>query len=516
MSAHAKSDKKLTDGLARNTFFNAAGLVWAILLSFVATPYIIRGLTTEGYGVFSIAMLIAGYAGALSGPMATGSVRFMAQAYGKQMYQEFKVAAFAGVILSTGLALVASAVIVLFSPRLPGWFKVSEGLQPDAIMAFQLAAVGFVLSSLAAALQGIPTAMRRYDMFNVVKVIVATTRILAILLALYLGTGLVGAVIGQLISNVLAIILFAALARQTIYSAWDEQDTSPQNTIGNQTLLQMVREVFSFSATLLSHRMLAMFAQQIDRMVAGTMLGASTLTFYSVPLQVSDRFPMLMSALTTALYPLSSEAEGRGDSAETLRQLYYQVTRLLNWLSAWLAALIIASAYSLLYLWIDAEFADTSWQILILLTIAFASRAPSTVAYQVYTGFGRADVGVRLIIINLVCLAIVVPPLTWLWGLLGTAIALVLVEVPCILLNDIWTQYRLLHQRNWSQMLSVYWKPWGTTVILLLGGMLLPDMNHWVHIISRSAYLTLGFAASVFLLDRQIFSTLRQQLLKLL
>src|SRR6185503_9752041 len=71
----------LTQGLARNTFFNLVGWAWPVLLAFVVVPYIVSSLGNDAYGIFSIVSIVTGYLSLFHGPVARGNVRFMAEAY---------------------------------------------------------------------------------------------------------------------------------------------------------------------------------------------------------------------------------------------------------------------------------------------------------------------------------------------------------------------------------------------------------------------------------------------------
>ncbi|MEM7033265.1 MAG: MATE family efflux transporter, partial [Chloroflexota bacterium] len=215
MSAQVKhqTPSTLTDGLSRNTFFNAIGLGWPILLALFSTPYIVQGLTYESYGLFGIVTLVAGYAGIFSSPMAAGSIRFMAQAYAREEWSEFKNAAVAGVLLGGGLAVVGAVIIFLTANTLADLFNVRTGMIPQVVVAFQLAAFAFFFNGVANALQGIPAAIRRYDILNWGRMGTITIRVFSIILAIWLGYGLVGVIAAQLLTSVLSLLLFILIVR---------------------------------------------------------------------------------------------------------------------------------------------------------------------------------------------------------------------------------------------------------------------------------------------------------------
>ena len=103
----------MTQGLARNTVFNLIGWIWPIGLSILSIPFILPELGNDAYGIFAIVSIVAGYLGLLSGPVAMGNVRFMAEAYAQEEWSELRKAALAGLMISGALSLLGGLVMFL-------------------------------------------------------------------------------------------------------------------------------------------------------------------------------------------------------------------------------------------------------------------------------------------------------------------------------------------------------------------------------------------------------------------
>ncbi|MEM7033991.1 MAG: oligosaccharide flippase family protein, partial [Chloroflexota bacterium] len=279
-------------------------------------------------------------------------------------------------------------------------------------------------------------------------------------------------------------------------------------------LVKSMKQLTAYSLALFFQQISARFSQQIDRTVVGLFLGPSTLTFYTVPAQISDRSPMVISSLTTALYPLSSEAAGNRQLVE-LRRLYLQAVQLLTWLSALLATFIVALAQDLLFLWVGPDFASRSWFVLATLAVIAVWRTPSTVAYQVYNGLGRTDIGIRLSLLYSICSTIAILLLTPIWGINGTAMALLIVTIPVALYADLLTQRKLLAQMDWVRSLSLYLKPWLVGCVLVLAFLMMPDMGSWLNLALKSVCIFCGFLIGLFFFDQPVFLEMRTSVLKL-
>jgi len=451
LNSSAESTIPLTRGLARNTFFNLLGWAWPVTLSFIAVPYILSGLGTDAYGVFGIISVVAGYLGLLSGPMAMGNVRFMAEAFGRQDWDEFRRTVVAGIVIVGSLAALGAVAMFLSADLLVrSVFKIPAQLIPSAIVAFRLAAISFFLNGLTSAMNGIPAAMRRYDILNAISLSVGTLNTAGILFAIWVGSGLVGAVIAQVLSSALAVAAFGAHT----WKVWRSLPCSGHTVEPDRTL---IRRLVSFSALLFAGSLASTIGLRIDRTLVGILLGSSAVTYYVVPAKITDQIPGFIGRLTAALYPLSAEGLARGMSDELLR-LYDRMVRISLFISGFLAAMLLVSARDVLYLWVGADIAGHSWLVLIFLAISVIWRGPGGVAYQVGNGLGRGDLylGVSLLTLALCTLSVIGFSIRF--GVVGAALGMLIGLALVNLIYDTLTRKRLLGQPGWVAIFLPYLK----------------------------------------------------------
>ncbi len=439
----------LTQGITRNTVFNLLGWIWPIALSLVTLPYILRRLGNDAYGVFSIVSIVAGYLGLLNGPVAMGNVRFMAEAYARQQWPDLREATMTGLAINVALSALGSLVMCLAAdPLARNVFAIPYDLVGSAIVALRLAALSFFLNGVVATLQGVPVAMRRYDIRNQVGLVAGTLNTLAIVLALWWGWGLLGAVVAQVVSSALSLVFFAIVA-------WLLLRKLPM--AGRRPLVHatQVRRLAGFSSLLFAGQVFSQIGLQVDRTLVGMLLGMSAMTYYTVPTRITDKVPGLMSTFSTVLYPLSSEAVATGRLDE-LRKLYQEMVRLLLFFSALIAALLIVLSKDLLALWIGPEFAANSWLVLALLAAGVVWRSSGSVAYQVCNGMGRADINLIASVGTAVFLVVPVLILSPRWGAPGVALGVFIGLLMANLAYDLFAQRKLLHVRSWWACLMPY------------------------------------------------------------
>jgi O-antigen/teichoic acid export membrane protein len=439
----------LTQGLTRNIIFNLIGWVWPICISIFSIPFIVKSLGNDAYGVFAIVSIVAGYLSLLSGPISMGNVRFMAEAYAHEQWSDLREAVRAGLVFNVTLSALGGLIMFLAAEVLARYaFKIPQALVPSSVTVFRLAAFSLFLNGVISALQGIPIAMRRYDIRNQVGLVVGTLNTAAIVLALWWGWGLLGAVWAQVLSSVLGLVLFSLVAWRLLR----KHPGSKRRSLVNAAFM---RRLAGFSSLLFAGNVAVTIGLQIDRALVGILLGTSAVAFYMVPTKVTERIPGMMSAFTTTLYPLSSEAQATG-KVDELRHLYHEMVRILLWASAFAAALLIVLSKEFLMLWMGSEFMANSWLVLALLAAGAVWHSSGTVAYQVSNGMGRADIYLLAAIGTAVFLAVPVLIMAPLWGAPGIAMGVFIGKFVTNIAYDLFTQRKLLGVKSWGESLMPY------------------------------------------------------------
>ena len=439
----------LTQGLTRNTIFNMIGWVWPIAISILSVPFIVKTLGTDAYGVFAIVSIVAGYLGLLSGPVAMGNVRFIAEAFAHQNWSELREAVAAGLVINTILSAVGSLILFIAADVLAKKvFSIPPALVGSTIIVFRLATFSLFLNGIVSSLQGIPAAMRRYDILNQVGLFIGTLNTVAIVFALWMGWGLLGAVLAQVLASVLELVLLSIVA-------WRLLRAIPMSEYKLPIRPAFIKRLAGFSSLLFAGSVASTIGLQVDRTLVGILLGTSAMTYYMVPAKITDRVPDMMSVFSTTLYPLSSEAKATGKMDE-LRHLYHEMIRILLWASGLAAAVLVILSKPFLMQWMGPDYVVKSWLVLALLAASAVWHASGTVAYQVCNGMGRADIylvaSIGTAIIQVVSVLILAPH----WGAPGIAMGMFIGNFLTNIAYDLFTQRKLLGIKSWGESLMPY------------------------------------------------------------
>jgi O-antigen/teichoic acid export membrane protein len=488
LSTLSPKNTSLTYGLVRNTFFNLIGWVWPIGLAILSVPYIVTKMGNDAFGVFSIVSILAGYLSLLNLPVAMGNVRFMAESYANEEWSELRGTALAGVVISGGLSLIGAAIMFFTAGVLArNVFHVPAMLIGTSIVAFRLAAVSFFLNGIVGALLSVPSAMRRFDVRNQVGLVVGTLNTMAIVLALALGWGLVGAVLAQLFSSILGLSLFSLVVWRLLRKLPNSGKSLPVNK-------NFVRRLASFSSLLFAGQVTSLIGLQIDRTLVGIMLSTSAMTYYSVPTRITDRIPGLMSILNAALYPLSSEAKATGRLDE-LRDLYHEMIRILFLISSFIATPLMILSKDFLALWIGPEYKVNSWLVLTLLAAGVVWRSPGSVAYQVTNGMGRADINLIASIGTAIFVAVPVLIMTSEWGTTGAALGVFIGLFISNLAYTLYAQKKLLGGIRWRESLTPYVRIiLAEASTIAIAHFMLGQATGWFGLMARAGLILLIYA----------------------
>jgi O-antigen/teichoic acid export membrane protein len=126
-----------------------------------------------------------------------------------------------------------------------------------------------------------------------------------------------------------------------------------------------------------------------DQLLIGSLLGATSLTRYSVCLQIAQYVHMLPSVMMQVIFPRVS-ALGSALDPRRGNEILRSVTVLAISIALMLGLPVIVFAYPLLRVWIGADFAADNYLLLIVLAVVHIALAVNIGGYFVLLGSGRS------------------------------------------------------------------------------------------------------------------------------
>jgi O-antigen/teichoic acid export membrane protein len=393
----------------------AVGSAWSLasvgvtlVASLVATPFVLRGLGPEAYGVYSIVQVMIGYLAVADIGMGDASTRFAGAAFARGERQEEASVIWTSLMMEAIVALpLVLAVVVFAKPIVVHALQLPSDLQKAAAAALSIAAVGF-LAKNAATVFNTPQMVRlRFRSVAVINTVCGVLQIGLVPVVIWLGGGLVGAVSVVASANALNLLLHFQQARLLLPEV---TRPAPRRVL--------VRPMLRFGVALVVSAFVITLLTQTEKLFLARFDSARAVAFYAVAFTLATIVAIIPRAVKGALFPAFSQLEG-----SAVDRLYARAIRHLSLVVAPIAVAMCLIAEPFLRIWAGAEYARYSlWPFYVLL----AGNAVGAIAHVptvLLKGLGRADVIARLQILEVVPFLVTAALFTVWWGAIGAAAA---------------------------------------------------------------------------------------------
>jgi O-antigen/teichoic acid export membrane protein len=352
--------------LARNVLSNWIGIPISVAYGLIITPIIVRALDTELYGVWSFLNGLLMYSDLLYVGLGSALIKYVAQhrANDDQAGMNRLISVVTGIYGVIGI--VCFAVMVAMSAVVP--YAFAEPLSAEAVRAASATCVllgaQLFFVFVGSAFSGLICGHNRYDLVSLVGIATVAMRFVAIPLILASGHDPLFR-LAVLTSSVAAIqtLMLAAIAYRLVprlcvrLVRWRRDELRMLYGFGLPSFFIM------FAVRLVSFS---------DTTIVGIMLGASSVAIYALPLQLMEYGRTAVGGFTGVLLPQLTMLKTRGDVA-SLREAYLSATRIACFLTAWLAATLMAIGPAFLNRWVGDTFgAPAQWVLIFLAVAAFA------------------------------------------------------------------------------------------------------------------------------------------------
>ena len=398
--------------IRRNILANAVGGTTAILLNLLVTPFLIRILGAEAYGLLGLMTSLQILFAVLDLGLSTTIVKEIASdtspdRSATRSLVRTLAAVYWGVAVALGAALFLSADAIV-----SGWLHLRELRPEDAKFGIQILALSVALRWPVAFYGGVLTGVQELVRFNVVKVASTIVRLgggLAILLATHdLRSYLWWMALSALFE--VASYAFASVTLHPALRAWPSIDW------------RALRRVWQFSLSMNLISILSLVFTQSDRIVISRLRPLAELGYYSLAVNVVMSLSVIQGFITSAILPALAADYSAGSSVR-LAERYSKATQALIFVITLPACIFIFFGYELLQAWTTTDAAEHASLVLALFSIGFLMNASVSIAYTLAVASGHTSLPLR---VNTVALVGYVPGLylaTVRWGIVGSASA---------------------------------------------------------------------------------------------
>ncbi len=394
--------------IARNALYGLSTWVLPLMLSFVGTPIIVKGLGNKDYGVYALVLGFIGYSFNLS--FGRAITKYIAEYRASGETQNIRDVISTTFFINVIVGVVGVSIIMLLAKWLVvNVFQIDVADQNRAILALYIAASVVFFMMLTQTFNSVLQGIHRYDVyskiFNFNSIAIMTGNIL---LVIY-GYGLLSLLTWNLIITVIACVLFAVSSKKLL----------PEFGINFRLKRNIVKLVLVYSSGIIGYQILANLLTLFERGWITRKLGTESLTYYVVPMLLSLYVHAFINSIVQVIFPLASELK---DNKEKLLRLYLKASKIVCILVFFMALSLITESKIFLTLWMGAEFADKTYILLIIHTIAFSLLATQIVSWQMTEGLGYPIYNLAIFVVCLIINVTLVIILTGDYGNTGVAI----------------------------------------------------------------------------------------------
>jgi len=404
----------LTSGrvLARNTVWNLLGSGAPMIVAVASIPILIRGLGKERFGVLTLAWALIGYASLFDLGLGRALTQVVAKKLGAGEDSEVPTLVWTSLILMLGLGLSGTLVAVLLSPWLVDRaLNVPLALQPETLRSFYLLALSIPVVISTAGLRGLLEAHQRFGLINALRIPMSVYSLASPLLVLPFSRSLFPVVVVLVWGRVMGC---AAHLWVCLRVAAELRDRIAWHRPAVGTLLR-------FGGWMTVTNVVGPLMVTFDRFLIGALVSVTAVAYYATPYEVVTKLWVIPGALIGVMFPAFSSSFAQNLSRTGI--LFDRAVKLVFLALFPLTLLIVAFAEQGLRLWLGADFAGHSTQILQWLAVGVFVNSLALVPFTLVQGVGRPDVTAKLHLLELPVYMMVLYWLVRRWGVEGVAIA---------------------------------------------------------------------------------------------
>jgi len=411
-----------------------------MVLLFITTPYIVKKLGTEPYGLMNVLMAFTGYFSLIDLGFSNAITKYVAEYHAKGNSNRVSSIIRIGFFFYIIVAIIGSLLIFLGFQFYMRTFEVSEDLQSNLHVLIRLISFMFLFSILLMFFGGVLRGFQRFDYLAIQTIGLVTLDRLAIVLFLYLGHGLVSVISVSLVINMLGVVIFYLLLSRkfiVLFPAWERSTFSL---------------IFHFSKWKFLGSVAVNFLKHLPKMIIASLIGGSQVTFFVIPQMLAQRAGRTFCrTIDKVIYPFMSESVSI-DTKENQVEMYFRSVKWLFSIMAPGTIYLLIFGDKVLTFWINTEMSINGTFILKTFAALYWFTCITWLGGSIYEAHGNTrfpNMCQLLILIVAIGLYFVFIPL---WGINGIAAAhIVVVSIA------IFFQHRVLQLLNtgWKRLIQI-------------------------------------------------------------
>ncbi len=402
---------------SRNSILTLFSWLIPLGLSFFATPFIVRGLGNEQYGLYGLLTGFIAYSLTFNVGRAVTKyvVQFNADGETEKTAQIISATFFTGILFAT----IAALILILFSePLVTNLLQIDESSKQNVIKGFYIVAVSIWLTVIAQVFIGVVQAKHRYDIYSLITTGTNAVFILGNVYLVWKGFDFL----------LLMICNAAVYAVNGLIFYFYAKKLETQTKINFKFDKKMILLALKYGLSIAGYQLFGNILFIYERIIVTRMEGADKLTNFIVPMTLALYIHSFVGNLIMNLMGYASELIAKKQISE-LEILYRRVTKLILAMVVFFCVSMAVGSRAFFTNWMDAGFAEISHGVFILHLFTFGLLACNIVAWQLIEAHGLPFYNTLSNLSWLLIAAPLLPFLTRHYGIDGTAAARLIGEM---------------------------------------------------------------------------------------
>jgi O-antigen/teichoic acid export membrane protein len=361
----------------RNSFYNVLSMGINLISFALLTPFLVNELGTETYGIYLIVNSIAGFMSIMDFGVSGASVRQFSYYFAKKDIYKFNQVFSCSVLIYSVIGIVFSGIILMLIKSNIIWGFFGQGLlnKKSIEIALYLSVVTIFLNLILGVFSNVTFSIQRNDLYALGNIIITVTQIPMTIVLVKSGYGLIGVLFAKIISILIGIFSYSIINRKLI---------GPIKLIFEFEKV-VFKDLISFGfynfLTQISNGLIG----QLDKVIISASLGPEFVTYYSVPLSVTQRIHSFVATAANVIFPVTSELQANNQK-NIIVSLYRKSQNLILLICSLLILPFLLFTEDIFSIWIGKEFAKASCEIFTIILISYVFIGSNIPSYFMFNG----------------------------------------------------------------------------------------------------------------------------------
>lgn len=390
--------------ILKNSIWNIAGYAVPTLIAIPAFGYIARKIGVELFGLYTLSMIVIGYASVFDAGLTRAVVREVALL--KNNDRDSRSLLLTSALAVLFLGFIGSGLMLALKEKIILTLNISSDYHYDISKSITLLAllmpVFLVTQVFLADLEG-----REYFGHLNIQRSIGNSLIAGIpAIAVHLNHTLFSAIIGITIARLFCLWLSYYYIQNRI--------TFSRKCIS----LVILKRLFSYGGWVTVSNIISPLLVSMDRFILSSVLGASKISFYTVPSELITRLSIIPGSVGKTIFPKLSKAEDFSNSWDCQKKAY----KLMAFICLPVCIFLFIFSERILVLWMGPDYYGKPAVILKIMLVGFIFNCFSQIPFANIQAFGKAKYTAFIHMIEFIPYILLLYYTAKLYGMYGVAV----------------------------------------------------------------------------------------------